>query len=236
MRLAKSKSFNLNNEALLEVKDSSNVQASTPEEEKPEDIYAEELKIIKGFQAPKLEDIQSRRVFLGEKSKKYTLLLDLDETLILSRNFPKEAIERFGGSLGTIIRPYTRELLEALSDLYEIVIFTASCEEYAYQMTNIIDPEHKFIKKVIAKEHCLPTGTGYYVKDLRVIADRSLDEMLIADNSIISFAFQLANGITVSSYDGKEEDMELSYLTNYLTELYNKDNIVESNRSSIGLI
>jgi TFIIF-interacting CTD phosphatase-like protein len=32
---------------------------------------------------------------------------------------------------------------------------------------------------------------GIYVKDLRVIGDRDLKEIIIVDNSIVSFAFNL---------------------------------------------
>jgi TFIIF-interacting CTD phosphatase-like protein len=43
---------------------------------------------------------------------------------------------------------------------------------------------------------------GIYVKDLRIIADRDLKDIIIVDNSIISFAFNLSNGVPISAFTG----------------------------------
>jgi len=40
------------------------------------------------------------------------------------------------------------------------------------------------------------------VKDLRIIEDRDAANMIIVDNSIISFAWNLENGIPISSFVG----------------------------------
>ena len=47
------------------------------------------------------------------------------------------------------------------------------------------------------------------MKNLRVIQDRGLDEIVIIDNSILSFALQIANGVPISSYTGEAEDKEM---------------------------
>lgn len=54
----------------------------------------------------------------------YTLVLDLDETLVHFFYTPS------GGTF--LIRPYCMEFLNKLSDFYEIVIFTASMKEVSY--------------------------------------------------------------------------------------------------------
>jgi len=38
------------------------------------------------------------------------------------------------------------------------------------------------------------------VKDLRIIDDRALEDMVIVDNSILSFAAQLDNGVPICSF------------------------------------
>mmetsp|Transcript_29051 Transcript_29051/g.28744 ORF Transcript_29051/g.28744 Transcript_29051/m.28744 type:complete len:228 (-) Transcript_29051:358-1041(-) len=53
----------------------------------------------------------------------YTLVLDLDETLVHFKDHGKS------GQL--LIRPYCREFLKEMAQWYEIVVFTAGVQEYA---------------------------------------------------------------------------------------------------------
>ena len=39
-----------------------------------------------------------------------------------------------------------------------------------------------------------------YVKDLRVIKDRNPENMILVDNSIVSFAFNLDNGVPIAAF------------------------------------
>ena len=39
-----------------------------------------------------------------------------------------------------------------------------------------------------------------FVKDLRIVQDRNIEDIIIVDNSIISFAFQLDNGVPICAY------------------------------------
>jgi CTD small phosphatase-like protein 2 len=67
---------------------------------------------------------------------RYTLVLDLDETLVhfdQNRRIFK-------------VRPLCIQFLEDLSKLYEIVIFTAAHETYANFILDRLDPEKKFIQ------------------------------------------------------------------------------------------
>ncbi len=190
---------------------------------------ADELAIIRYLRQPKPEELKSHEVRLGEKTKRYTLFLDLDETLVYSHHVS-------GGSLSIKVRPLADRLLAQLSVLYEIVIFTASEEEYAQEVARLLDPNQTWISRVLSRRHCIPVACGLYVKDLRVVTDRKLDEMLIADNSIVCFAFQPGNGIPVYPYDGSDcEDQELGYLATYLQGLYEAQNIVATNKANIGL-
>lgn len=63
-------------------------------------------------------------------------------------------------------------------------------------------------------------ANGIYVKDLRIIADWDLKEIIIVDNSIISFAFNLSNGVPISSFTGQKNDEELLYMVSLLEEIY----------------
>lgn len=194
--------------------------------------YEEELKIIRGLTSPSFEDLHSRLVSLGKMEKKFTLFLDLDETLIKGR------IEMSPSGQECLVfktRPYLNQLLERLSKTFEIVVFTASSKEYAAQAVDSFDSERKYIKTILSNGSCILTKEGVWVKDLRIILDRSLSKMLIVDNVLFSYAFQLNNGVPITSYEGEDEDRELEYLATYLETLADGEDIVTLNKANLGL-
>jgi CTD small phosphatase-like protein 2 len=69
-------------------------------------------------------------------SKDYTLVLDLDETLI---HFDDNEDEENDGEVFYMVRPGVSKFLSELSLYYEIVIFTAALSEYADWILNQID-------------------------------------------------------------------------------------------------
>ena len=109
--------------------------------------------------------------------KPYTLVLDLDETLL--HYFEKNEVE---GELR--LRPGVNEFLSTLSEHYEIMIFTAAMQDYADWAI-----EHLTSSKVIAhrfyRQHALPFG-GFYVKDLSRIG-RDISKTIIVDNIAENF-------------------------------------------------
>lgn len=44
----------------------------------------------------------------------------------------------------TKLRPYLKEFLESISQIYELHIFTFGCREYAHKIASIIDPDKKY--------------------------------------------------------------------------------------------
>ena len=66
-----------------------------------------------------------------------------------------------------------------------------------------------------------------YVKDLRIIKNVPLSNMIIIDNSVLSFAFHLNNGIPILPFYSNKEDYEMVFLKNYLTKLSKYDNLTE---------
>ena len=64
-----------------------------------------------------------------------------------------------------------------------------------------------------------------YVKDLRILKGIDLKDVVIIDNSILSFAYQLENGIPiVPYYEGKEDD-ELIFLSSFLINISNEKDL-----------
>jgi len=81
------------------------------------------------------------------------------------------------------------EFLRSMSKIYEIIIFTASSKEYAEAIVKKIDPNNKYIDFVLARDDCMVTRNGFYLKDLRILKDRKMENMIIVDNLTHSFGF-----------------------------------------------
>ena len=108
-----------------------------------------------------------------------TLILDLDETLI---HFNEE--EDFFA-----VRPGCNEFLSKMKDHFEVVVFTASVQEYADWVIDQIDTE-KVIEHRLYRHHCIieeeEDGGRLYIKDLGMLG-RELSKSIIVDNLIESF-------------------------------------------------
>jgi len=87
------------------------------------------------------------------------------------------------------MRPFLDMALDFLAKYYEICVFTAGTQDYADAALDFIDPERQIIKHRLYRQHCINPVSGVYVKDSRIIADRNIKDIILVDNSIISFAY-----------------------------------------------
>ncbi|XP_031129413.1 CTD small phosphatase-like protein 2 isoform X1 [Ipomoea triloba] len=166
-----------------------------------------------------------------ETKKPVTLVLDLDETLVHSTleecdnadfTFPvffnmKEHI------VYVRQRPHLRSFLERVSDLFEIVIFTASQSIYAKQLLDILDPDGKYISRRAYRESCI-FSDGSYTKDLTVLGV-DLAKVVIIDNSPQVFRLQVNNGIPIKSWFDDPSDSALISLLPFLEILADADDV-----------
>lgn len=75
-------------------------------------------------------------------------------------------------------------------------------------------------KKRMYRQDCIQIQ-DFFVKDLDVFIDREKENIVIVDNSIMSFAFDLDNGVPIQSFWGNEEDdKELLFLISFLEEAF----------------
>ena len=81
----------------------------------------------------------------------------------------------------------------------------------------------------------METEEGVYIKDLRIIRNRELKDVVIIDNAVYSFGFQLDNGIPILPFYDDKEDEEMLHLVYYLKCLSQFEDIREQNRKAFQL-
>ena len=66
-----------------------------------------------------------------------------------------------------------------MSQIYELVVFTASQKQYADKVIAEIDPK-KRISHVLYRDHCLIINKVYYLKNLKILG-RDLKQAVLVD-------------------------------------------------------
>lgn len=121
--------------------------------------------------------------------------------------------------------------MKELSQIFEIVVFTASHSCYANVVLDYLDEKKELIHHRMYREHCIGTKEGVFIKDLRIINNRKPENMIIVDNAAYSFAFQMDNGIPILPFYDFKSDNELLTLTNYLKALSEVPDVREVNKN-----
>ena len=149
-------------------------------------------------------------------TKEYTLVLDLDETMISFK------FTEFDQGLGKLhLRPGLEEFLEEIKKYYEIIVFTSGTKDYAEAILNIIEHKNnsKYFDGLLYREHTTLIGKKY-IKDLSKLG-RDLSKTIIVDNLPQSYKFQRENGILINSFYGDNmNDRALYELKRILINIY----------------
>ena len=135
-------------------------------------------------------------------SKPYTLVLDLDETLVYFKIKSSK-----GGTLRA--RPYLFGFLEEMGHYYELIIWTSATEAYANSLIDAVEYEKKYFDYVLYREHAVIIEDDF-VKDLTRIG-RGLDRIIIIDDMPQNFRLQKDNGITIKPFLGNNLDDSALY-------------------------
>jgi len=145
--------------------------------------------------------------------RKYTLVLDLDETLI-------HYMQRFNGKGKFHVRPYASYFLERMSAYYEVVIFTAALQEYADWILDQLDKKN-WITHRLYRDHTLYYNNIYH-KDLAALG-RPLTHTIIVDNNMENFRLQPNNGIYIRSWYDDKSDEALMKLCPVLVDIAERE-------------
>ena len=145
--------------------------------------------------------------------KKFSLVLDLDETLIsfkLNRDQNDEGVLK--------LRPNLYKFLDNLMDYYEIILFTEASQSYIDLLINALEENRKYFEYKLYRQHTVIRGNDF-IKDLTRIG-RPLNSIIIVDNMPQNFRLQKGNGINIKSFWG-EDDEEDNSLLDLMTILIN---------------
>ena len=170
------------------------------------------------------KEIDKRKFKIEISQFKRLMILDLDETLVhVDVNYKFQSHDDYlklvtddeiENILPLIIRPYTKEFLEFSSKYFDIVIFTASCKEYADVVLDYLDPKKIYFKYRLYRESCV-VYKNLYLKFLDIF-NTPIKDCIIVDNSMFSFSYDLSNGILVSSFYQDKEDQDLLSLIEFI--------------------
>ena len=145
--------------------------------------------------------------------KNYTLVLDLDETIIHFKVNPNNDTE---GVLR--VRPGIFEFLETLGKYYEIIVFTAATQDYADLLIDAIEENKIYFDYRLYRQHAVIIDNDF-VKDLNRLG-RPLDKIIIVDNMPQNFRLQKENGINIRAFWGEDPyDSALVDLTHILVNI-----------------
>ena len=144
-------------------------------------------------------ETESAPYIKSKNKKKFSLVLDLDETLI---NFK---INKENNDEGVLkLRPNLNIFLENVMKYYEIILFTEASQSYSELLVNALEENKKYFEYKFYRQHTVIIGNDF-IKDLTRIG-RPLNSIIIIDNMPQNFRLQKSNGINVKSFFGEDDD------------------------------
>ena len=102
-------------------------------------------------------------------------------------------------------------------------------------MARLLDPQGQHIAQVLARDHCIDRDQ-VYLKDMRLILGRSPADIILVDNSILSFSQQFDNAIYAPSFTGCRTDRELETLEAFLLKIALVEDVRPFVRQFAGLV
>ena len=157
---------------------------------------------------------------------KYTLVLDLDETLVHCDR------KSFTGFL-LLLRPGLFQFLHRMKDICELIIFSFGTSNYIDSIIKVIERKEKFFEYILDRNHGIYEN-GDCVKNLDIL-NRDLKNVIIIDDTYKYFKLHKENGICIKPFYGDVENDKntLTVLGNILEKIFNDANNTGDVRKSL---
>ena len=79
-----------------------------------------------------------------------------------------------------------------MSQMYEIVLLTASEKDYADLILDNIEKNHKYFADRLFKDHCIVKEEVFLFKNLNVLTfNRDISNIVIVDNSVRNYGLYI---------------------------------------------
>ncbi|KAK3055353.1 Nuclear envelope morphology protein 1 [Extremus antarcticus] len=114
-------------------------------------------------------------------------------------------------------RPGCHDFLRKVSKWYNLVVFTASVQEYADPVIDWLERERRYFGGRYYRQHCT-LRNGAYIKDLAQV-EPDLSRVMILDNSPMSYIFHEDNAIPIEGWISDPTDNDLIHLVPLLEGL-----------------
>ena len=174
--------YNINNININKIRNSNNINNNN-------NNYIDNNKEILDYQKNKIPS----PYITVPTTKKYTLVLDLDNTLISHNDNNSNDMCN--------LRPGLLSFLNTLKPIYELISFTNESKEYSDQLLKEIESNRKYFDYNLYREHNILMDNKL-VKDISKIG-RDMKKIIIIDKSIDNIKNTPQNGILIKPYYGE---------------------------------
>ena len=145
--------------------------------------------------------------------KKYTLILDLNKTLVYYNNEE--------GKINIKLRDGLFSFLSMIKIYYELISFSNEPKNITEAIIKEIESEKKYFDFYLNRENCILYENNL-VKDISLIG-RDISKVIIIDDDENCFKLNKENGIKISNYNGNNNDNILFELKKILILIYKKN-------------
>ena len=144
---------------------------------------------------------------------KYTLVLDLDETLI-------HCDRKTNNGFILLLRPGLIEFLQKMKNLCELILFSFGTSGYVDSIIKVIEKKEKFFEYILDRNHGIYEN-GECIKNLDML-NRDLKNVIIIDDTFKYFKLHKENGICVKPFYGdiENDNNTLIVLGNILEKIF----------------
>jgi Dullard-like phosphatase family protein len=192
------------------------------------------------------ESVSKPSYRLGVPGRKI-LLLDLDNTVVVAcatAELPTVSpLLRIGTSIladrmYVIFRPHCEFFIRHVARFADIVVWTAGEKAYAEAIVEHLFPKDISPVRVLDRSYCSIDSQGNFYKDLNLFskaANRSLRDVVILDDNVITCAFNSENSTYITPWWGEQDDMELLKAAVLVESLCKQNDVRLADRTLAGV-